>query len=191
MTKLDSIFKSRDITLPTKVRLVKAMVFFSSHVWMWELDYKESWALRNWCFWTMVLEKTLDSPLDCMEIQPVHPKGNQSWSHLKDWCWNSNTSATWLEEIRRADSFEQTLMLGKTEDGRWRDDRGWDGWMASPTRWTWVRVSSRNWWWTGKPGVLQSMGLQSWARLSNWTELNWTIFHVVARVILLKSTSSW
>ena len=165
--------------------------FSCSHVWMWELDYKESWALRNWCFWTMVLEKTLDSPLDCMEIQPVHPKGNQSWSHLKDWCWNSNTSATWLEEIRRADSFEQTLMLGKIEDGRWRDDRGWDGWMASPTRWTWVRVSSRNWWWTGKPGVLQSMGLQSWARLSNWTELNWTIFHVVARVILLKSTSSW
>ena len=149
MSNLDSIFKSRDITLPTKVRLVKAMVFFSSHVWMWELDYKESWALRNWCFWTMVLEKTLDSPLDCMEIQPVHPKGNQSWSHLKDWCWNSNTSATWLEEIRRADSFEQTLMLGKIEDGRWRDDRGWDGWMASLTWWTWVWVNSRSWWRTG------------------------------------------
>ena len=74
MTNLDSILKSRDITLPTKVHLVKAMVFSSSHVWMWKL--------KNWCFWTVVLEKTLglqESPLDCKEIQPVHPKGNQSW----------------------------------------------------------------------------------------------------------------
>ena len=73
MTNLDNILKSRDITLPTKVRLVKAMVF------LWELDYKESWAPKNWCFWTVVLEKTLESSLDCKEIQPVHPKGDQSW----------------------------------------------------------------------------------------------------------------
>ena len=81
MTNLDSILKSRDvnITLPTKVHLVKVNGFSSSHVWKWELNYKESWALKNWCFWTMVLEKTLESPLDCKEIQPVHPKGNQSW----------------------------------------------------------------------------------------------------------------
>ena len=79
MTNIDSILKSRDITLPTKVHLVKALVFFSSHVWMWELDYKQSWVLKNWCFWTMVLEKTLVSPLDCKELQPIHPKGNQSW----------------------------------------------------------------------------------------------------------------
>ena len=78
MTNLDSILKSRDITLPTKVRLVKATVFSSSHVWMWELDYKESWVLKNRCFWTAVLEKTLESPSDCKEIQPVHPKGDQS-----------------------------------------------------------------------------------------------------------------
>ena len=78
MTNLDSIFKSRDITLPTKVHPIKAMVFSSSQVWMWELDYKESWVLKNWCFWTVVL-KTLESPLDCKEIQPVHPKGNKSW----------------------------------------------------------------------------------------------------------------
>ena len=76
MPNLDSILKSRDITLPTKVHLVKAMVFSSSHVWIWELDYKESWAPKNWCFWTVVLEKTLDSPLDSKEIQPVHPKGD-------------------------------------------------------------------------------------------------------------------
>ena len=110
MTNLDSILKNRNITLLTKVHLVKAMVFFSSHMWMWELDYKESWALKNWRFWTVVLEKTLESPLDCKEIQSVHPKGNQSWifigrtdveaetpiiwppdeklTHLKwPWCW--------------------------------------------------------------------------------------------------------
>ena len=84
MTNLDSILKSRDVTLPTEVCLVKAMENpklekSSSHVWMWELNYKESWVAKNWCFWTAVLEKTLESPLDCKEIQPVHPKGNQSW----------------------------------------------------------------------------------------------------------------
>ena len=72
MTNLDSILKNRDITLPTKVR------FSNSHVWMWELDHKESRVPKNWCFWTVVLEKTLESSLDCKEIQPVHPKGNQS-----------------------------------------------------------------------------------------------------------------
>ena len=77
MTSLDSILKSRDITLPTKVHLLNG--FSSSHVWMWELDCKEGWALKNWCFWTVVWEKTLECPLDCKGIQPVHPKGNQSW----------------------------------------------------------------------------------------------------------------
>ena len=79
MTNLDSILKSRDITLSIKVHLVKAMVFSVCHVWMWKLDCKESWALQNWCFWTVVLEKTLESPLDCKEIKEVHPKENQSW----------------------------------------------------------------------------------------------------------------
>ena len=79
MTNLDSILRSRNITLPTKFHIVKAIVFPSSHVWMWELDHKESWVLKNWCFWTVVLEKTLEIPLDSKEIQPVHPKGDQSW----------------------------------------------------------------------------------------------------------------
>ena len=76
--------------------------FSSSHVWMWELDYKESWALKNWCFRAVVLEKTLESPLDCREIQQVHSKGNQSLNiHWKDWCWNwnSNTLASWCEDL--------------------------------------------------------------------------------------------
>ena len=80
MTNLDSILKSRDITLLTKFHIVKAMFFFSnSHVWKWDLDYKGSWGPNNCCFWTVVLEKTLESPLDCKEIKPVNPKGNQSW----------------------------------------------------------------------------------------------------------------
>ena len=78
MTKLDSILKSRDITLLTKVHIVRAD-FSSCHVWMWELNYKESWALKNWCFWTVVLEKTLQSPLDYKEIKAVDLKANQPW----------------------------------------------------------------------------------------------------------------
>ena len=77
MTNLDSMLKSSNITLPTKSS--QSYGLSSGHVWMWELDYKESWASKNWCFWTVVLEKTLESPLDCKEIQPVHPKGDQSW----------------------------------------------------------------------------------------------------------------
>ena len=118
-----------------------------------ELDYKESWAQTNWCFWTVVLEKTLESPLDCKEIQPAHPKGDQSWVLRLKLQYFGHL-------IRRADSLEKTLMLGKIEAGGEGDDRGWDGWMASPTRWTWVWVNSRSWWWTGRPGVLRFMGSQ-------------------------------
>ena len=98
---LDSILKSRDVTLPIKVHLVKAAVFSSSRVWMWELDCKESWAPKSWCFWTVVLEKTLESPLDYKERKPVSPKGNVPNIHWKDWCWswNSDTLATWCKEL--------------------------------------------------------------------------------------------
>ena len=140
---------------------------------MWEWDYKESWAPKNGCFWTVVLEKTLESPLNCKEIQPVHPKGNQSLGvHWKDWCWswNFNTLANWCEEPahwKRPWSWERLKAGGEG------DDRGWDGWMASPTWWTWVWVSSGSWWRTGKPDVLQSIGSQRVRH--NWEiELNWT-----------------
>ena len=131
---------------------------------------EESWVPKNWCFWTVVLEKTLESPLDCKEIQPVHSEGHQPWDFFgrndgkaetpvlcpphvkswligKDWCWEG-------------------LGAGGEED-----NRGWDGWMASLTRWTWVWLNSGSWWWTGRPGVLRFMGSQrvghDWA-----TELN-------------------
>ena len=95
--------------------------FSSGHVWMWELDYKESWVQKNWWFWTVVLEKTLESPLDCKEIQPVHLKGDQSWVFIGRTDTEAETPILW-HLMWRADSFEKTLMLGKIE-GRRR--RGW------------------------------------------------------------------
>ena len=100
ITNLDIILKRRDVTLPTKVHLVKAMVFFGSHVWMWELDYKESWMPKNWCFWTVVLEKTLESPLDCKKIQPVHPKGNQSWIFIGRTDVEAETPVLWPPDVK-------------------------------------------------------------------------------------------
>ena len=96
MTNLDSILKSRDISLPTKVHLVKTTGFSSSHVWMWELDYKESWVPKNWCFWTVVLE-TFESPLDCKETQPVNPKGNQSWIFIDA---EAETPVLWPPDVK-------------------------------------------------------------------------------------------
>ena len=107
------------------------------------------------------------SPLDCKEIQPVHPKGNQSWIHWRDWCWgwSYNPLATWCEEPthwKRPWCWER-LKLGEG------DDRGWDGWMASLTQWTWVWASSGQWWRTGKPDMLPSMGSQRVTQLCNRT----------------------
>ena len=131
---------------------------------MWELNYKESWAQKNWCFWTVVLEKTLESPLDCKDIQPV------LGVHWKAWCWswNSNILATWHKELTR---LKRPWCWERLRAGEEGDDRGWDGWMASLTQWTWVWMNSRSWWWTGRPGVLWFMGLQRIRR--DWpTELN-------------------
>ena len=103
MTTLDSILKSitkRDITLPTKGPSSQSCGFSSSHVWMWELDYKESWMLKNWCFWTEMLEKTLESPLDCKEIKPVNPKGNQSWIFIGRTDAKAETPILWLPDVK-------------------------------------------------------------------------------------------
>ena len=100
MTNLDSMLKSRDITLPTKVRLVKSYGFSSGHVWIWVWDYKESWAPKNWCFWTVVLDKTLESPLDCKEIQPVYPKGNQSRIFIRRTGAEAKTPILWPQDVK-------------------------------------------------------------------------------------------
>ena len=139
--------------------------FSSSHVWMWELDYKESWMPKNRCFWTVVLEKTLESPLDCKEIQPVHPKGNQSWIFIGR--TDAEAPILWPPDVKNWLIWKDPD-AGKDWVGGEGDDRGWDGWMASPTQWTWVWVDSGRWWWTGRPGA--------WGRKeSDMTEpLNWT-----------------
>ena len=153
------------------------------------MDSKESWALKNWCFWSVVLEKPLESPLACREIQPVHPKGDQLGFLWKDWCWgwNSNNLATSCEELTH---WKRPLCWEGLWAGGEGDDRGWDGWMASPTQWTWVWVNSRSWWWTWRPGMLRFMGSQRVGH--NWaTELNWRIIEkqciLVEKFLLLKN----
>ena len=152
--------------MPTKFCIVKAMVFSSSPVQMWELDQKEGWAPKNWCFWTVMLEKTLESPLNCKEIKPVNPKGNQSWIFIgmTDAEAEAPILCTWCEEPTH---WKRPWCWERLKAGEEGVDRGWGGWMASLTRWTWVWASAGSWWWTGKPGVLQSMGSQRVGY--NWT----------------------
>ena len=140
--------------------------FSSSHVWMWELDYKESWAQKNWCFWNLLLEKTLESPLYSKEIQPVQLKGNQSWILIGRTDAEVEAPILWPPDAKNwvieKDPDGEILKVGGEGD-----DREWDGWMASPTQWTWVWASSGSWWWTGKFGMLQSVRLQR-VRHNNW-----------------------
>ena len=135
------------------------------------LDYEESWAPKNRCFWTVVLENTPERPLDCKEIKPVHPEGNQSWVFIGRTDAEAETPVLWPPHVK-------SWLIGKDPDAGkdWGqeekgDNRGWDGWMASPTRWAWVWVNSGSWWWTGRPGMLPSMGLQ---RIPTTEWLNWT-----------------
>ena len=194
MTNLDSILKSRDITSPIKICMVKTMVFpvkwsdnrfwlfatprnspcqntgvgslsvlqddfSSSHVQIWEFDHKEGWVPKNWCFWTVVLEKTLESPLIARSNQSILRETNSAYSSasglmlkLKLQCFGH---LMW-----RADSLEKIWCWERLKAWGEGDDRGQDGWMASLTQWIWVWASSRRWGRTRKPSVPQSMGLQ-------------------------------
>ena len=126
MTNLDSILKSRDITLPTKVHLwSQSYGFYSSHVWMWELDYKESWMPKNWWFWTVVLKKTLESPWDSKGIQPVYPKGNHSWIFTGRTDAEPETPILWPPDEKNW-LIWCFLMLRKTDAGGEGHDRGWE-----------------------------------------------------------------
>ena len=152
---------------------------------MWELDYKDSWALKNWCFWTVVLEKTLDSPLDCKEIQPVHPKGNQSWIFIGRTDAEAETPILWPRDVKN-------LLIGKDPDAG-KDWRGEEKGMTEAKMVGWhhqlnrheFELSSRSWWWTGKHGVLQSMGLQrvgyDWVTELNWKEINYLFLDILSK----------
>ena len=144
--------------------------FSSGHVWMWELVYKESWALKNWWFWTVVLEKTLESPLDCKEIQLVCPNGDPGCSLEGRMLKLKLQYFGYL--MQRADSFEKTLILGKIE-GRRRRERQRMRWLDGITKSMDMALGkSGSWSWTGRPGVLQFMGSQIAGH--DWpTELKW------------------
>ena len=146
---------------------------------MWELDCEESWALKNWCFWTVVLGKTLESPLDCKEIQPIHSE-DQPWDFLGRNDAKAETAVIWPPHAKSW-LIGKTLMLRGIGAGGEGDDSGWDGWMASLTQWTLVWVNSGSWWWTGRPGVLRFMGSQrighNWATELSWTELIYMYFN--------------
>ena len=118
MTNLDIDIKKQRHNFANKGLSSQGYGFSSSHVWMWELDYKESRALKNWFFWTVVLEKTLESPLDCKEIQPIHPKGSQSWIFIERTDVEAETPILWPPDAKNW--LEKTLMLGKIEGGRRR-----------------------------------------------------------------------
>ena len=149
--------------------------FSSSHVWMWELDYNESWVPKNWCF--------LNCGVEEVSWESLGPQGDQIsafWRksilniHWKDWywSWNSSTLATWCEELTH---WKRYWCWERLKAGGEGDNRGWDGWMVSLTQWTWVWLSSGSRWWTEKPGMLQSMGSQKVGHDSA-TELNWLFF---------------
>ena len=143
---------------------------------MWELDYKESWAPKNWCFWIVVLEKTPDSPLGCKEIQPVHPKGDQSWIVIGRTDAEAETPILWPLDV-------ENQLIGKDPDAG--KDWGWEekGMIEDEmvngvinTMDMSLSTGSGSWWWTGKPGVLQSMGCKE-SDITEW--LNWSLYNLI------------
>ena len=158
MTNLDNILKGRDITLPIRGPSSQSYSFSSGHVWMWELEPKENWVPNNWCFWAVVLEKTLESPLNCKEIQPINPKGKQSWMFIGRTDDEAGASILWPPDAKNW-LIGKDMILGNIEGRRrqvWQRMRWLDGITDSMD----IRLSSGSWWWTARPGVLQSKGSQ-------------------------------
>ena len=177
MTNLDCVLKSRDITLPTKVHMVKAMVFAVAMYGcdsrtIKKVEHQRIDAFRLW-YWRRLLRVPYTSRRTNQSIvKEINPEYSLEGLMLK-------LKLQYFSHLtRRADSLQKILMLGKTEGRRKRGSRGWNGWMASLTRWTWVSVNSGSWWWTGRPGVLRFMGSQRVGH--NWaTELNWYLWSFI------------
>ena len=142
MTHLDSVLKNRDISLLTKVHIVKAMVSSSSHVWMWESDHKD-WTLKNWCFQTIVLEETLESPLDSKKIKPVNPKGNQSWIFIGRTDAEAEVPVLWPLDAESLLTGKKPCCWERLKATGEAGGRGYDGYIASPIQWTWIWANSR------------------------------------------------
>ena len=156
MTNLDSVLQSRDI-----VDKGQSYYFSNSHVWMWELDHKEGWVPKDWCFQLVVLEKTLESPLNSKEMKPVNPKGNQPWKFIGQTDADAEAEAPilWLcnaksQLIGKDPDAEKRKRKKKVRAGGEGGNRGWDVQMTSLTQWKWVWKSSGSLWRTGKPAML-------------------------------------
>ena len=158
---LYSVLKSRDITLPTKVRIVKAMVFpvvmYRCENWiMKRTECQRIDAFELWCWIRLLSVPWTDSK----EIKPVNPKGNMPWIFIRRTDAEAKSPILWRPDAKSQLTGKRPWCWERLKAGGEGDDRGGDGWMASSTQWTWVWAGSGSWWWTGKPGVLQSMGLQ-------------------------------
>ena len=155
---------------------------------MRELDDKESWAPKNWCFWSVMLEKTLESPLDS-KIKLVNPKGNKSWIFIGRSDAEAEIPILWLHDAKNW-PMEGPWCTERLKAGGEGDDRGWDDWMASLTWWPWVWASSEIWQWTEKPGMLRSMG---WKELDTTEQLNWTEQDILSKnsIVLIIFQCIW
>ena len=169
MTNLDSILKRRDITLLTKFCIIKAIVFSSSHVWMWELDNKAGWALKNWCFWTAVLEKTLESPLDCKEIKPVNPKGNQSWIFIGRTNAEAEAPIFWPPDGEESTHWKRPWCWERLKargEGATEDEMvGWHHWLDGHEFEQSLGVGDGQ----GSLACCSHGVAESWTQVSNWT----------------------
>ena len=168
--------------------MLKAMIFPVVMYGSENGPYREGWAPKNWCFWTVVLEKTLESPLYWNEIQSVHPKGNQSWIFIAKTDVEVETPILWPPAAKNWLIEKRPWFWERLKAGGEEDNRGCDIWMASPILCSWIWASSRSWWWTG---MLQSLGWQSQTWQSNWTELNtWNYCNIVNQLYFNKENSA-